>query len=34
MTHHRKMNEHHVLTLGALMCMINGRHGLFIGIYE
>ena len=34
MTHHRMMNEHHVLTLGASMYMINECHGLIIGIYD
>ena len=34
MTHHRMMREHHVLTLGASMCMINGRHALIIGIHD
>ena len=30
MTHDRMMNEHHVLTLEASMCMINGRHALIL----
>ena len=28
MTHHRMMNEHHVLSL--TICMMNGRHALII----
>ena len=34
MTHPQVMNEHHVLTLGASMCMINGGHALIIGMYD
>ena len=34
MTHIRMMNEHHVLTLGASMCMINGHTALIIGMYD
>ena len=28
------MNEHHVLTLGASMCMIDERHCHIIGMYD
>ena len=34
MTHPRVIDGHHVLTLGASMCMINGRHALIIGMYD
>ena len=44
MTHHRKMNEHHVLTLvingchvlmlGASMFMMNEWHCHIIGMYD
>ena len=34
MTHPWVKNEQHVLTLGASMCMIYGRHALIIGMYD